>query len=114
VRRGEGVQSLARAFMYAGARSVVASLWQVDDNETEQTMDGFYRRFLAEGLSPADALRQSRLEVRHTPPSKDRFLGIGRGGLTKGAEVRIPAMSPRELAGHPYFWAPFVYIGPAR
>ena len=42
--RGEGLVGLTRGFMYAGARSVVASLWQVDDESTAELMKLFYRR----------------------------------------------------------------------
>jgi tetratricopeptide (TPR) repeat protein len=114
VRRGEGVQSLARAFMYAGARAVVASLWQVDDRETELTMQAFYRSFLLEGRSPAAALQAARLALRHAPGGEGAFRGTGRGGLLK--DVEVPGSLPErgDLTGHPYFWAPFVYIGPPR
>ena len=43
VLAGEGVQSLARAFLHAGARSVVASLWNVNDEGTASLMESFYR-----------------------------------------------------------------------
>jgi len=43
---GEGVLGLARAFLYAGSRSVVASLWQVDDESTAMLMEGFYKSLL--------------------------------------------------------------------
>ncbi|MFI5118786.1 MAG: CHAT domain-containing protein [Thermoanaerobaculia bacterium] len=59
---GEGVQSLARAFLHAGARSVVASLWNVNDEGTASLMESFYRR-LARGLGKGDALREARLEL---------------------------------------------------
>ncbi|HKB15961.1 MAG TPA: CHAT domain-containing protein, partial [Planctomycetota bacterium] len=40
-KAGEGVESLARAFMHAGARAVVASLWQVEEGAAEETMRAF-------------------------------------------------------------------------
>ncbi len=111
VRRGEGVQSVARAFLHAGARSVVASLWQVDDHETEETMQAFYRGYLQEGRPAAAALREARLAVRRAPGGEGAFRVTGRGGLLPGTS-RAQADSPaRELAGHPYFWAPFVFVG---
>jgi CHAT domain-containing protein len=66
VMGGEGVQSMARAFLYAGARSVVASLWQVEDRTASETMEEFYRRSLRGGLSPGRALRQAKLAVRRS------------------------------------------------
>jgi CHAT domain-containing protein len=65
--RGEGLIGLTRGFMYAGARRVVASLWQVDDESTAELMKLFYRAMLKQGLRPADALRTAQLEL-----SRDR------------------------------------------
>ncbi len=56
VKRGEGVESMARAFMYAGARGVVASLWEVADWAAAETMGVFYRGALKRGLPPSQAL----------------------------------------------------------
>jgi len=61
--RGEGLVGLTRGFMYAGARGVVASLWQVDDESTAELMKRFYRAMLKEGRRPADALRRAQLEM---------------------------------------------------
>ena len=62
--RGEGPQSLGRAFLAAGAANAVVSLWRVDDSSTEELMVGFYRQLLESGLPAAAALRQSQLAVR--------------------------------------------------
>lgn len=80
---GEGVQSLARAFLHAGARSLVASLWDVSDRRTATLMESFYRH-LSEGEPKADALRSAKLELLRREPN---------------------------LA--PHYWAPFVLIGDA-
>jgi len=64
---GEGVESLARAFLQAGARTVVASLWNVNDERSAELMSGFYER-LAAGETKADALRSARLELRRRHP----------------------------------------------
>lgn len=96
--RGEGVQSMAYAFLDAGARSVVASLWQVRDVETQTVMIDFYRHLLLDGDPAPSALRRAKLAVRHS-----REL---RGVVVEGQSPPI-----RESA-HPYHWAPFVYIGP--
>ncbi|HEY3134693.1 MAG TPA: CHAT domain-containing protein [Blastocatellia bacterium] len=80
---GEGVLGLTRAFLYAGARSVQASLWNVNDTATSELMTAFYRD-LKRGLSKDEALRQAKLEMLHG----------------------------KQLAWrHPYFWASFVLIG---
>jgi CHAT domain-containing protein/Flp pilus assembly protein TadD len=61
---GEGLMSLSRAFFYAGARHVVASLWNVNDESTAQLMKDFYAQ-MEKGLAPADALRQAKLRMLH-------------------------------------------------
>lgn len=107
---GDGVQSLARAFLFAGARSVVASLWQVDDRETQVLMDRFYQGWLDDGLSRAEALLRARRELRSAEPRPGTFVGTGRGDLLPGARAQLERERP-SLAGHPFFWASFVYIG---
>ncbi len=62
--RGEGLVGLARAFMYAGAPRVVASLWRVPDRATSVLMQNFYKAMLTEGLPPAAALRKAQLTLR--------------------------------------------------
>ena len=80
IRSGEGVLSLARAFMEAGAHNVVMSLWKTDDEASLEFMKVFYQN-LAKTGSPARALREARRAFFDSP---------------------IPAYR------HPYFWAPFV------
>jgi CHAT domain-containing protein len=79
---GEGLFGLTHAFMYAGAKSMVASLWQVSDLATTELMTRFYDGMLNEGLRPAAALRAAQI------------------GLA--AERRW---------GDPYFWSGFVLLG---
>ena len=80
--KGEGLVSLTRAFMYAGAPRVVASLWQVNDHATAELMSQFYRGILQQKLPPAAALR---------------------------AAQRTLSRDPRWSA--PYYWAGFVLQG---
>jgi CHAT domain-containing protein len=61
--KGEGLTGLARAFMFAGARRVVASLWKVDDEATAELMTNFYRHLLKENMTPSAALRAAQLEI---------------------------------------------------
>jgi CHAT domain-containing protein len=61
--RGEGLIGLTRGFMYAGASSVVASLWKVDDDATAELMRLFYDNMLRDGLSPAAALRKAQVTM---------------------------------------------------
>ncbi|HEV7669775.1 MAG TPA: CHAT domain-containing tetratricopeptide repeat protein [Thermoanaerobaculia bacterium] len=72
-KRGEGPQSLGRAFLAAGAANALVSLWRVDDRSTEELMIGFYRQLLERGLSPAAALRESQLAVRSRPEWRDPY-----------------------------------------
>ncbi len=58
---GEGTLGLPRAFFYAGARSVVVSLWRAEDRATAALMIAFYRA-LSRGVDKAEALRQAKLE----------------------------------------------------
>ena len=61
--RGEGLVSLTRGFMYAGAPRVVVSLWSVSDAATAELMTRFYRGMLKEGLRPAAALRAAQVSL---------------------------------------------------
>ncbi len=60
--RGDEMLRLARAFMYAGARSLLASLWSVEDGSAGELMRRFYEH-LAKGSTAALALRQSQVEM---------------------------------------------------
>jgi CHAT domain-containing protein/Tfp pilus assembly protein PilF len=61
--QGEGLVGIARGFMYAGASSVVASLWKVDDLATAEFMKMFYKGMLNDKLRPAAALRRAQLAM---------------------------------------------------
>jgi CHAT domain-containing protein len=77
---GEGLVGFAWAFLRAGARHVIAGLWDVNDRSTADLMDVLYRE-LAAGRRPADALRSAKLALIES-----------RGNLRK-----------------PYYWAPFQF-----
>jgi hypothetical protein len=62
--RGEGLIGLTRGFMYAGASSVVASLWEVDDEATAELMKRFYGNMLQRDMTPAAALREAQNSIR--------------------------------------------------
>jgi len=53
---------LTQGFLYAGSRSVVVSLWDVQDKTTATLMADFYQAMLKDGAAPADALHQAKLE----------------------------------------------------
>ena len=92
--RGEGLFGLTRGFMYAGARRVVASLWQVDDESTAELMKRFYRAMLKEHRRPADALAWRSSSCRGTGAGPPLLLGrirsSGRVELAAPASVLPP------------------------
>ena len=61
--KGEGLLSLTRGFMYAGAPRVVVSLWSVSEAGTRELMVRFYRGMLENDLRPAAALRLAQLSL---------------------------------------------------
>ena len=67
--RGEGVIGLPHAFLAAGARSVVVTLWRVDDKAAADLMTDFYRA-VAAGRAPAEALRLARERRKDEHPSR--------------------------------------------
>jgi len=75
--RGEGLVGLARAFMYAGAPRIVASLWQVSDYATAELMKKFYRGVLTEGRRPPAALRAAQLEMSKDPRWRSPYYWAG-------------------------------------
>jgi len=86
--QGEGILGLARAFQYAGARSVLVSLWAVPDRSTRELMVRFYEN-LERGLPKDAALRAARGELLNLKSSD-----------AAAVETR-----------HPYHWAGFRLIG---
>ncbi|MEM7587456.1 MAG: CHAT domain-containing tetratricopeptide repeat protein [Acidobacteriota bacterium] len=80
--RGEGLLGLTQGFMYAGAASVIVSLWSVDDEATAELMASFYRKLLVDKQSPAAALRAAQMAI--------------------ASEARWQA---------PYYWAGFILQG---
>ncbi len=83
LRKGEGLVGASRAFLYAGAPSLLVSLWSVNDEATSTIMTWFYEGLKA-GLNKRQALRQAKLEYVKSVegPEKD-----------------------------PFYWAPFILLG---
>jgi CHAT domain-containing protein len=76
---GDEMVGLVRGFLYAGARSLVVSLWDVHDQTTVTLMKDFYS-FLAEGRTHWESLRSSILSVKQGQPHPyywAPFIGIG-------------------------------------
>lgn len=83
LEQGEGAMSLARGFAHAGARSILTSLWRVDDAAAAQLMTDFYVQ-LRSGSPKDEALRAAKL----------KFLSDAQGQRS-----------------HPFYWAAFVPVG---
>jgi len=62
LERGEGILGLPRVFFYAGARSVMLTLWRINDESTAKFMSLFYR-YLSEGYDKAEALHLAKLDM---------------------------------------------------
>lgn len=62
LQKGEGLTGLASAFFYAGARSILMSLWNINDKAASVFMASFYRHFTA-GRGKAASLRQAKLDM---------------------------------------------------
>jgi CHAT domain-containing protein/tetratricopeptide (TPR) repeat protein len=82
LERGEGVIGLTRAFLGAGAGSVVVSLWSVNDVSTAMLMNAFYRELLANGATRDVALAHAKRALLARPETRS-----------------------------PFHWAPFVLVG---
>jgi CHAT domain-containing protein len=91
---GEGLLGLTQAFLYAGAPSVVASLWKVADRSTGEFMVRFYHH-LREGMTQDEALRAAQMEFLRSPIQS-------RGSQGHPIERNWSA---------PYFWAGFQVYG---
>jgi CHAT domain-containing protein len=83
LKRGEGIVSLARAFAYSGAKSMVTSLWSVNDKSTMQIMENFYRN-LRKGQTKNYALWKAKQD--YWEKAKGEF-------------------------AHPFYWSSFIPIG---
>jgi CHAT domain-containing protein/tetratricopeptide (TPR) repeat protein len=116
-RGGEGYLGFSQALFLAGTRSMVLSLWQVDDRATALLMRRFYqnllgaREGLAGPLSRAAALREAKHWLRG---ASDAEVHRELTSLPRGYdEVRRPAPPSAHTRPyeHPYYWAAFILIG---
>ena len=96
--KGEGLIGLTRGFMYAGASSVVASLWKVDDEATAELMKNFYTNMLQKGLRPAEALRSAQNTLRQNPAWQSPHYWAGfvlQGEFKEPIRLPAPTGAPR-------------------
>ncbi|XP_068728505.1 tetratricopeptide repeat protein 28-like [Montipora capricornis] len=88
--KSEGVVGIARAFLAAGARSVLVSLWQIDDEATKEFMKCFYQH-LRDGKTASEALREGMKHLRElNEPEKHwaPFVLIGDDVTLEFKEIR--------------------------
>lgn len=101
--RGEGLIGLTRGFMYAGASTVVASLWKVDDEATAELMKLFYSNLLQRGMTPAEALRAAQNSIRREGRSPYYWAGFTLQGehrqIIKSKPMSAPPQYPKIIAG---------------
>ena len=71
--KGEGVMGLNAAFLQSGARSVVSTLWQVEDNAATELMKEFYGQMVSQGASPSAALRAAQIKLYNDPQFRSPF-----------------------------------------
>ncbi len=113
VQLGQGVYGLRRAFLVAGAETVVMSLWKVNDETTRQLMEAYYTNLLA-GQGRASALREAMRELRRTQPHPHYwapFIAMGRDAPLRG--LLPTSTSPVPPQGARATWAgPAAYAAP--
>lgn len=97
IAEGEGLLGLQRSFQVAGAQTVVASLWEVDDRQTRALMERFYANLLTRQMGTLAALRDAQLWMLREGP---------RRGL-----VRVPDTGVESPLAPPHAWAAFVLSG---
>jgi hypothetical protein len=122
---GEGMLGFVQALVQAGARSVLVSLWPVDDAGTSLLMSRFYQNLLGqrEGLKAplgkAEALAEAKQWLRRLPRAQAEALAaqLSKGELRVGVSPLKPAapatahdQGDRPYA-HPYYWSAFVLLG---
>jgi CHAT domain-containing protein/Tfp pilus assembly protein PilF len=112
---GEGVFGLQRAFHIAGARTVVASLWKIDDAATQALMTEFYRNLWEKKLPRLEALRRAQLAMLlHYDAKAGRLRAPGAAVPVDPAELAA-AREKLRTAGRPplppLYWAGFVLSG---
>jgi CHAT domain-containing protein/tetratricopeptide (TPR) repeat protein len=107
---GTEISGISGYFLHRGAKSVLASLWLVNDASTSLLIQQFYKHLAKGTMTKAAALQQAQLELlqgkltaKDAPQRSDILIAAEPG--TKTTQGRSPDFS------HPYYWAPFILIG---
>jgi len=85
IHRGEGVSGIGQAFLYAGAKSVIMSLWSISDESTALFVTDFLKKSLKDGKDRGTAILEARRALANNPDHPEW--------------------------AHPFYWAPFVLYG---
>lgn len=121
VHVGEGVFGLRRAFVLAGAKTLVMSLWKVSDLATAILMDRFYENLLEHHLPRSRALREAQLYVRQlrvadlrasgrTPWVQD-WQADDQLTVRREWELLLQASADTTPFAHPFYWGGFICLG---
>lgn len=115
-QRGEGVLSFGYAWLQAGSRGVIASLWPVPDDPTFELFASdppggeSFHRALAHGTTPAEALYEAKRAI-----AQRRIETVVASATRGGSAGQAPLERARRFdPADPYFWASFAYVGAAR
>jgi hypothetical protein len=118
---GEGVFGLRRAFIVAGAKTLVTSLWKVPDLATAFLMDRFYDNLLSRGLDRDLALSQAQratrdatiaqLKVEWLAPAMIERLAASDAEARRGLEALAAKPDDHKPFERPFFWGAFICQG---
>lgn len=102
---GVEISGVSDFFFRQGVRTVLATLWNVNDASTALMMQQFYNH-LATGKTKAEALRQTQLSLLQGKLTAQDAADFDRAGVKPYVEEQ-----PVDSLAHPYYWAPFILIG---
>ena len=102
---GLEIAGISHYFMKNGTKSVIASLWQVNDPATALFMQQFYQQ-IQSGKTKAQALQQVQQAF-----ITERLTLKDAEAIDRGVRLYIPGQLPVNSLAHPYYWSPFILIG---
>ncbi len=111
---GVEIASIAYSFINEGAKSVIASLWQVGDKSTSELMQNFYQNLASnkKSITKAEAMRLAQLKLLHGEEFKLDDIKRAGGIVPEGTSTDSNQNTKTKTNfAHPYYWAPFVLIG---
>jgi CHAT domain-containing protein len=107
---GTEISGISGYFLRRGARSVIASLWNVNDASTSLLMQQFYKK-LANGMTKAEALKTVQQDfIQGKLTAKDAPMRGASLTPVLPPELQRTRNAPANFS-HPYYWAPFILIG---